>query len=505
MPNPLRLAESLIFAAAFCTSTFAAGAQSPGGGTVLKPAEPSIREVSLEECLEAALENNHRRPASRFAVAVAEAQHRQALAAYWPQLSAGAGYQRLDASPNFLFPASSLTVPAQGLALPPGLGLAIADPANNIVGRVTAFPSQTVPVPAQEVTLANPDNALATLDAAWLVFDGGLRKGQRDQTRALVDMMKQAARRTDLEIVDSVKRHYYGSVLARQVHQLGKETLARMEATLSLTETLYQEGGGTVKKTDFLDTKVVVETLRSMVAMLEKSEAMAEAALANSMGLPWKASARPKDTSIPYTPFAEDLENLVSAAYEWSPDWARFDAGLRAAEASIGTAKSGYSPRLALTGSLRKWWNSYDAGLATKRNKAGWSVGVGIEVPLFNGLLTQNRVAEARARVAGLKEQRFLLEEGIALEIKDAVLGLVAADKSHGATLEAMQAAAENRDLTTRAYQNELVETEKVIRAQMMEALMSAQHFRVRFEHVALQSRIDLLVGSEVSKKADLR
>ena len=45
---------------------------SEGGGALLQKA-------SLEECLQTAFQNNHRRPASRYALEMAEAQHRQAL------------------------------------------------------------------------------------------------------------------------------------------------------------------------------------------------------------------------------------------------------------------------------------------------------------------------------------------------------------------------------------------------------------------------------------------
>jgi outer membrane protein TolC len=47
--------------------------------------------LSLNDCLRIAMEKNHSRPASQFAVAIAEAQHRQALAAYWPQINANGG------------------------------------------------------------------------------------------------------------------------------------------------------------------------------------------------------------------------------------------------------------------------------------------------------------------------------------------------------------------------------------------------------------------------------
>lgn len=72
----------------------------------------TIRELPLSECLVIAMRENHRRPASRYAVVMAEAQHRQALAGYWPQIGVKGGYQRLDESPNFLFPASQMHVPA---------------------------------------------------------------------------------------------------------------------------------------------------------------------------------------------------------------------------------------------------------------------------------------------------------------------------------------------------------------------------------------------------------
>ena len=103
-----------------------------------------------------------------------------------------------------------------------------------------------------------------------------------------------------------------------------------------------------------------------------------------------------------------------------------------------------------------------------------------------------------------IKEEKFLLREGIGLQIKDVFLGLRAAQKSYQATLDAMTAAGENRDLNTRAYQNELVETEKVIRAQLMEALMTAQHYKTRYDLLALQSQIALLVGTEVLKKLNM-
>lgn len=474
------------------------------------PAAPKI--MNLEECLNQAMEKNRRRPASRFAVAAAEAQHRQSLAGYWPQVNLQMAWEIKDQAPNFLFPARSIPVPAQSYTVPPGVavvtlpaGIFGPDPVQLPVAfpaQQVNSPAQAIPVPPQEVRLQDPMSGFGSVSLAWLLYDGGMRSGYRQQARAGLDVALAEARRTELEISDSVKRMYYGAVLAKQLRELGSDTLVRMETTLSLTETMYKEGSGTkVTKADYLDNKMTVESIRSMVALLEKNEAMAQFALANTMGLSWRENIQPADTQIPFEPYPAKLDELVAAAYQFNPDWAQLEAGIRAAEGALKTAKSGFFPKIALTGELHQWWNRDEAGMATVENKQGWTVGIGMQIPLFDGFLTRNKVSEARAGAGKIHEQKFLLQEGIGLQIKDIVLGMEAARKSCLATEEAMKAATENRDLNTRAYQNELVETEKVIRAQLMEALMTAQRNMTRYEHVRLQSQLNLLIGAEVWKR----
>jgi hypothetical protein len=64
-----------------------------------------------------------------------------------------------------------------------------------------------------------------------------------------------------------------------------------------------------------------------------------------------------------------------------------------------------------------------------------------------------------------------------------------------------MTAAQENRELTARAYQSELIETEKVIRAQLFEAMMAAQHWKTRYELIAIESQVSVVVGKEIASR----
>lgn len=498
-------------------ASLAAGATGPGSGEPSPtPVAPAVQTLTLEQCLEMALHKNHRRAVSQFGVAIAEAQHRQALAGYWPQIAGKVGYERLSDPINFLFPSSTFQIPAQSVSVPGGTAI-VSVPANAFgpgfpptnLQMPVAFPGQTVStqaqtfaVPQQNVKVLDQNLATGKVESTWLLYDGGMRRGFREQSGGMVAMMQEEARRTDLEVADSVRRMYWGAVLARQLHQLGADTLARMEATEQLTETMYKGGSGRVTKADYLENEVMTETIRAMVAQLEKNEAMAEAALANTMGEDWKQSVHPAAEEIPFEPYLGGVDELVGSSYRFSPDWNKLEAGLRAADGGLATAKSGYFPKLALTGELHRGWNGgFDQGLATGQNLRGWTAGIGLEIPIFEGFLTRNKVLEARARLDQAKQTEFLLRDGIALQIKDCLLGLDAAVKTNQATMRAMKAAQDDRELNTRAYQNELVETEKVIRAQLMEALMTAQHYKSRYDYITILSQLNVVVGTEVSGK----
>ncbi|MGA7991107.1 MAG: TolC family protein [Thermoanaerobaculia bacterium] len=445
------------------------------------------RVLNLGQCLQIARENNRSKPASRYSVEIAEAQLGQALSSYWPQLSARASVLRLDDDPNFVLPEMRVTVPATTIL------------AGTPVGPLpVSVPAQTVTVPEQDIKLMSRDSALASLNLVYPVYTGGLRPALVKRAESGVAAARQEARRTDLQVVYDVKRFYYGAVLAKKLSRVAADSLARMEVTLQLTENLYKGGSTRVKKTDYLRNKSVVEALRSTLAFLKGNERLTLAALTNSLGLPWDSEIDVFDADIPFRPYAADLKKLVGNAYSFSPDWARLEEGIKATEAQVDEKKAGFFPKVALIGNLTHIENSYDKGMATPRNKDTWSVGVGLELPLFNGFRTRAEVAEAKARLGKIREQEILFREGIALQVKDVLIQMVRGQEQRNAMEAASKAAGENRDLNERAYQEELVETKDVIEAQLVDSFMSAANEKTLYDHIEAQARLEFVVGREL-------
>ena len=108
---------------------------------------------------------------------------------------------------------------------------------------------------------------------------------------------------TELQVIRDLNRIYWGAVLARNLRIIGEKTLQRMGVLLELTEGLYQRGSGRVKKTDYLQNKIIVESLRSMVSTLQTHETEAVSALSLVMGLD-AVTVVPDTDSIPYNPLS---------------------------------------------------------------------------------------------------------------------------------------------------------------------------------------------------------
>jgi outer membrane protein len=387
------------------------------------------------------------------------------------EIGVKAAYSIMDEDPNFVFPARTIQ-------MGPGL---------------------QVPIPEQNVKLMDKKNFYTTLSATIPLYTGGQVSAIVKQTEQGIKAAKEEARRTDLQITYDVTRYYYGAVLARELVQIARDSLARMEVTLELTEKLYTQGSGRVKKTDYLRNKTVVEWLRATLKELEGREQLAKAALTNAMGIPWDATVEPSAREIPFTSAKLELKDLVSEAYLFNPDWASLDAGLLAAEAKIKEAGSGHLPKIGLFGSFTHIENSYDQGIVTKENTNSWKVGIGIDIPIFNGLRTVNEVREMRARLGKLKEQQVLLKEGIALQVKHIFIQMMSAQEQKSSTEAAALSAEENRALNERAYQEEMVETKDVIEAQLIESLMKAQYQKSLFDNIEARANLNFVVGTEVS------
>jgi outer membrane protein TolC len=404
-------------------------------------------------------------------VVIAEAQYRQARSTYWPTLSLNANFLRLDETAIFEFPARRLDV-APGM-LPP------------------------VNIAAIDVDLLGRDSASYSLEMVYPIYTGGKRSSLVEQARLGIDIATQEVRRTNLQIVQDVKRYYFAALYTQQLSTLAQEITISFEVLRDITEAFYEGGSDSVNKLDLLQSKIAHTLAESTYVELAAKHQAALAALALTMGLDWQEQIQLGTTNYPDYGIDLHLDKLIEQALKFNPAIEQLSLAVQAYEAKVDEAKSDRYPSIGLIASIDEFNNSLDGGLSVDQNEQSWKLAIGMELKLFNGGLTRHRIATARAKHEQKQQQMLLLGESTATQIKHLFIQTGAARKQVAITLQAVDTSKQNLDLSNRAYQTGALKTEKVIKANLLDAMVRANHARAAHDQALHLAEITYLLGSE--------
>jgi outer membrane protein TolC len=221
------------------------------------------------------------------------------------------------------------------------------------------------------------------------------------------------------------------------------------------------------------------------------------AALALTMGLDWQEQIQLGTTNYPDYGIDLHLDKLIEQALKFNPTIEQLSLAVQAYEAKVDEAKSDRYPSIGLIASIDEFNNSLDGGLSVDQNEQSWKLAIGMELKLFNGGLTRHRIATARAKHEQKQQQMLLLGESTATQIKHLFIQTGAARKQVAITLQAVDTSKQNLDLSNRAYQTGALKTEKVIKANLLDAMVRANHARAAHDQALHLAEITYLLGSE--------
>ncbi|MEW8374445.1 MAG: TolC family protein [Candidatus Thiodiazotropha sp.] len=432
----------------------------------------SPRSYTLDEAIAAALENNRLKTISQKSVAIAEAQYKQARSTYWPTLSLNANFMRRDETAIFEFPAQRFDLAPD--MLPP------------------------VETPPLDVELLDRDTTYYSLDMTYPLYTGGKRTSLIEQARLGVDIATKEVQRTNLQIVQDVKRYYYAALYTRQLAALAEDITISFEVLRDITQAFYDGGSDKVNKLDLLQSKLAHTLAHATYEELAAKHQAALAGLAFTMGLDWQAQIQLGTNEYPQPDRDLALDRLIEQALKFNPRIEQLSLAVEAYEAKVDEARSDHYPTIGLMASVNGFENDLDGGLSVDENRQAWHLAIGMELKLFDGGLTRHRVTAARAEQAQKEQQRLLLSESTATQIKHLFLQTDAARKQVSITRQAVDTSEQNLDLSNRAYQTGAVKTEKVIEANLMDAMVRANLARASHDQALHLAEIAYLLGSEV-------
>lgn len=249
-----------------------------------------------------------------------------------------------------------------------------------------------IPVPNLATSIGPIDDYSAGVSGQWTLFDSGARKSRLEAARRARDSVLAGTVGVRQDLALQVEDTYYRLVAAYEGLDAAREDLKRAEAHRQLAVNLHEAGAA--PKADVTRARVLVADARLGLVRAENLVHVRTGALNTLMGLPVETAVKvqPPAEPIPAPPVIDAVSAMDTAVEQRVEVTADRDR-VREARQTIRGAKSAYGPTVYAAGKLgwrdSKFWPT----------DSDWSVGVTLELPLFNGFAREHRLRGAHAEL----------------------------------------------------------------------------------------------------------
>lgn len=244
------------------------------------------------------------------------------------------------------------------------------------------------------------------------------------------------------QAVFNVKQDYYGVLQAKRNTDVVEDAVKQYQLHLDQANGQYEVG--LAPKYDV--TKAQVDLGNAKVNLIKARNAvkLALATLNNAIGVTGTLEYDVQD-NMAFEAYGVSFEDALAEAYKNRPDLTSLVAKRQAAESSITLAKKGFFPVLSGSASYDYAGNAFPLG-------RGWSLGVSLDVPVFNGFLTTAQVAQARANLNVIRANEESLRQSVYLAVEQAYINLKEAEELVPVDELNVTAAQENFDIANGSY-----------------------------------------------------
>jgi outer membrane protein len=401
--------------------------------------------LTMEQAVELAREKSLRVKAAGADARVMDSTRREALAPFWPQLSANGYFADQRMAPN------------------------VYSSAGNTM--------------AKNYQVFNSDQTRdGNFTAMYPLFSGGRDWYGYKAAVARADAGRLMLRGAELDVAMQARLDYIATVREEENVRVTADLLRDIEERLRVSREMLE--AGRIPRYYLLRDEAERANVVQMNAMARGRAESALVHLKNTLGVDLGSPITLADR-LEFTPVTLPAEEEAHHAVEGHPDAKAATKQREAAAAEVRAAHGSYFPQVSLSYMYDWGWmknRSWESQAESMRSRAdtseGYSVGVVVTLPLFDGFMRENALNTAKAKLerAGYAEE--LVRQQIARDVHHAVVMLRAADKGVEASRKGLEQSEEEFRIVKERF-----EAGRGIQLEILDAQVSLA--RARFNAVA--------------------
>lgn len=373
----------------------------------------NVLQLTLQESLKFALENNVDAKNAQLETMVAKAQIIERRSEGLPQINA-----TYDVTHNAAIPV--VFVPNEG-----------------------AFAQPDIESDVLPLRLGVNYSSALVIQATQMIFDGSYFVGLKAAKtyKMLTEFDKE---KTENDVKESVKKAYFTVLVNDRRKELVTANLNRLDTLLKETTAMYE--AGFAEKIDVSRIKVQRNNIKTELDKVIAAYDISVELLKLQAGIPLEYQIELTESLVELNQ-QEDLNTLIEFEGTRRVEMDQLKTNMDLVDLDLKFTTSNYIPKLDFFGTYQRNSAAQSTGLIWERDRwvTGAFIGARLNIPIFDGLMKSSQIQQKRHQLNQLKNQEFFLEENIAIEKFQAKLNL-------SNSIQALKVQEENRELAMEVF-----------------------------------------------------
>jgi outer membrane protein len=426
-----------------------------------EPEKSISQSFTLDQAIDYALANNPDMQIAAERISQAEAQLGVALSAFYPQVTARVGYVHSN-NPAQVF---SMIVSQRDFNNPGSI--------NNI--NNPGYRQDFRPEIIGKLSLFRGGQDYHNSKAAELGIDAA--EFERSTVRNA--------------LIESVTASYYAYLAAQEAQKVSKDSIAAITSELKQTRLRYE--AGTALKSDVLSLEVKLAEAQETEIRAANGIELSKTGIATLLGLttdhPFTVAS--PSLMLPEPKIMASFNDLLELAMTQRPEVKAAATQVEIAQARLKSEQGAYLPKADAYVSYGQ--DSRTPGFYSSKDNV--TAGVSVEMDLFSGLETKNRVSAAERKAAEARETERKTKLAIEQEVKVAFLKLEEALTRMRVTEASVVAADEALRLVNEQRRAETVTVTRYIEAEVARNNAHSNTIAAHYDALSAEAAVKKAVG----------
>ena len=330
----------------------------------------------------------------------------------------------------------------------------------------------------------------------FILYNFGKREGAVQAARETLNATGHNYKATVDAVILGAKTSYYVLLGTQAIVKVRDETVKNRELLVKQARGFYEVG--TRARIDVARAESNLFIALADLIAAQNGVKVAWVTLKNALGLR-ELAERPLVEEAVMTTIPFSLEQAREMAYANRPELKSFEAQRKAQDQNIATARRGHLPDLTFDTVYGRRHVSNERvdgnNLNTFPLQPSWSVQLSLNIPIFDGFRTTNRVEETLRNYHVIRAQEEAQRQQVALDVESAYLRLVELQERIKANESAANAAKENLDLANGRYQVGVGSIIEVTDAQTLYTDAATTYIRALYEYKIADAQLVRAIG----------